>query len=291
MSYALSVPPDPQTVARAAARTEGDYGVVRRAVTFISQHWRSRPDVEAIASFCGVTPEELHRLFRRWATLTPKEFMAAISPDRARQLLRGQASVLDTGRSGPGRLRDLFVAHEAMSPREPKARGLTLLYGFHSSPFGDALVAATAHGLAGLAFADRGEKTSALDDLRRRWPQARFRADAAGTAGLARRIFDPNRWRRDRPLRVVMIGTDFEVRVWEALLQIPIGRVTTYSDIATKIDAPKAARAVGAAIGKNPIAFVVPCHRVIGKYGDLTGYYWGLIRKRAMLGWEAGRAA
>jgi AraC family transcriptional regulator, regulatory protein of adaptative response / methylated-DNA-[protein]-cysteine methyltransferase len=293
MPYALSVPADPQTLARAARRTEGDYGVVGRAVTFISQHWRSRPDVEAIAGFCGVTPEELHRLFRRWAALTPQEFVAAISLDRARQLLRGQARVPDTaaalGLPGPGRLRDLFVAPEAMSPRESKARGLTLVYGFHSSPFGDALVAATARGLAGLAFADQGEKTGALDDMRRRWPQARFHADAARTAGLARRIFEPNRWRQDRPLRVVMIGTDFEVRVWEALLQIPIGRVTTYSDIAAKIHAPKAARAVGAAIGKNPIAFVVPCHRVIGKCGDLTGYHWGLIRKRAMLGWEAGR--
>jgi AraC family transcriptional regulator, regulatory protein of adaptative response / methylated-DNA-[protein]-cysteine methyltransferase len=152
-------------------------------------------------------------------------------------------------------------------------------------------VAATERGLAGLAFADRGEKSRALDDMRRRWPQARWRQDGARTAGIARRIFDPARWREDRPLHVVMIGTDFEVGVWEALLQIPMGRVTTYSDIATKIHAPRAARAVGAAIGENPVAFVVPCHRVTGKCGDLTGYRWGLIRKRVMLGWEAGRVA
>jgi AraC family transcriptional regulator, regulatory protein of adaptative response / methylated-DNA-[protein]-cysteine methyltransferase len=125
--------------------------------------------------------------------------------------------------------------------------------------------------------------------MRRRWPRARFREDAAHTAALARRLFDPSLWQPDRPLRVVMIGTAFEARVWEALLQIPMGRVTPYSDIASKVHAPKAARAVGAAIGKNPIAFVVPCHRVIGKCGDLTGYHWGLIRKCAMLGWEAGR--
>jgi AraC family transcriptional regulator of adaptative response/methylated-DNA-[protein]-cysteine methyltransferase len=293
MSHALAPSPDPQTVARTAGRTEGDYGVVRRAVTFISQHWRSRPDVEAIARFCTVTPHELHRLCRRWAGLTPEDFMTAITLDCARQLLRGRASVPDTasapGRSGPGRPHDLCVTSEAMPPGERKDRDLTLCYGFHSSPFGDALVAATERGLAGLAFADRGGKTRALDDMRRRWPQVRLREDAPRTAGLARRIFDPSLWRPDRPLRVVMIGTDFEARVWEALLQIPMGRVTTYSDIAKKIHAPKAARPVGAAIGKNPIAFVVPCHRVIGKCGDLTGYHWGLIRKRAMLGWEAGR--
>jgi AraC family transcriptional regulator, regulatory protein of adaptative response / methylated-DNA-[protein]-cysteine methyltransferase len=282
MSYALA------TVAAAARRTQGDYDVVCHAVTFVSQHRRSEPGVEAIARSCSVTPEELHRLLRRWAGLTPREFMAAITRDRGRQLLRGRASAPDT-LCGPGRRHDLFVTYEAMSPAEWTAHGLTLVYGFYSSPFGDALVAATERGLVGLAFADRGEKTRAVDDMRRRWPRTRFREDAAHTAALARRIFDPSLWRPDRPLRVVMIGTAFEVRVWEALLQIPMGRVATYSDIASKVHAPKAARAVGAAIGKNPIAFVVPCHRVIGKCGDLTGYHWGLIRKCAMLGWEAGR--
>jgi AraC family transcriptional regulator of adaptative response/methylated-DNA-[protein]-cysteine methyltransferase len=287
--------PDPQTVPSAACRAEDDYAVVRRAVAFISEHWRSQPEVEAIAHACGVTPDELHHLFRRWAGLTPKEFVAAITLDHARKLLRQSASVLDAayavGLSGPGRLHDLFVTHEAMSPGEWKAggEGLTLAYGFHPSPFGDALVAATQRGLAGLAFADPDEKAHTLDDMRRRWPRAQFREDAASTAGFARRIFDPKLWKQDRPLRVVMIGTDFEVRVWETLLRVPMGRAVTYSDIATKIHAPKAARAVGAAIGKNPIAFVVPCHRVIGKDGDLTGYHWGLTRKRAMLGWEAGR--
>ena len=288
--------PKPPTVAPAASRREDDYAVVRRAVAFISEHWRSQPDVEAIAHACGVTPDELHHLFRRWAGLTPKEFVAAITLDHARKLLRDRASVLDAayavGLSGPGRLHDLFVTHEAMSPGEWKAggAGLTLAYGFHPSPFGEALVVATERGLAGLAFADPDEKARALDDMRQRWPRAQFREDAARAARLARRIFDPRLWKQDRPLRVVMIGTDFEVRVWETLLAIPMGRVTTYSDIATKIHTPKGARAVGAAVGKNPIAFVVPCHRVIGKGGDLTGYYWGLTRKRAMLGWEAGRA-
>jgi AraC family transcriptional regulator of adaptative response/methylated-DNA-[protein]-cysteine methyltransferase len=285
--------PEAQTVASAAGKN--DYAVVRAAVAFISQHWRSQPDVEAIAHACGVTPDELHHLFRRWAGLTPKEFVAAITLDHARKLLRDSASVLDAsyevGLSGPGRLHDLFVTHEAMSPGEWKAggEGLTLSYGFHSSPFGDALVVATERGLAGLAFADPEEKAAALDDMRRRWPKAQFRDDRTRTAAYARRIFDPKLWQEHRPLRIVMIGTDFEVRVWETLLKVPLGRAVTYSDIAAKIRIPRAARAVGAAVGRNPIAFVVPCHRVIGKSGDLTGYHWGLTRKRAMLGWEAGQ--
>ena len=178
-----------------------------------------------------------------------------------------------------------------MSPGEWKAGGggLMLSYGFHPSPFGSALVVATERGLAGVAFADPDESAGALGDMQQRWPCAQLREDTARTAPLAARIFDPALWQRDRPLRVVMIGTDFEVRVWETLLKIPMGRATTYSDIAAKIGAPKAARAVGAAVGKNPLAFVVPCHRVIGKSGDLTGYHWGLTRKRAMLGWEADR--
>jgi AraC family transcriptional regulator of adaptative response/methylated-DNA-[protein]-cysteine methyltransferase len=285
---------DPQPV-KLADRALDDYAVVRCAVAYISEHWRSQPDIEAIAHACGVSPDELHHLFRRWAGLTPKEFVAAITLDHARKLLRDSASVLDAayavGLSGPGRLHDLFVTHEAMSPGEWKAggEGLTLAYGFHPSPFGDALVVATERGLAGLAFADPDEKKGALDDIQRRWPRAQFREERTCTETFARRIFDPKLWQRDRPLRVVMIGTDFEVRVWETLLKIPMGRATTYSDIAAKIHVPKAARAVGAAVGKNPIAFVVPCHRVIGKSGDLTGYHWGLTRKRAMLGWEAGK--
>ena len=142
-----------------------------------------------------------------------------------------------------------------------------------------------------LGFADPGEEKAALEDMQRRWPRAQYVENSARTALLARRIFDQDMWRKDQPLRVVMIGTDFEVRVWETLLGIPMGRASTYSDIARKVGKPKAARAVGAAVGKNPISFVVPCHRVLGKSGDITGYHWGLTRKRAMLGWEAGQAA
>jgi AraC family transcriptional regulator of adaptative response/methylated-DNA-[protein]-cysteine methyltransferase len=274
-----------------------DYDVVLRAIAYISGHWRSQPEIEEIAEASGVTATDLHHLFRRWAGLTPKAFLQALTLDRARTLLRESASVLDAsyevGLSGPGRLHDLFVTHEAMSPGEWKtgAEGLTVSYGFHPSLFGTALVMATDRGLCGLAFSDLGEERAALDDMRRRWPRAAYVEDSARTAAIAARIFDKNLWRQERPLQVVLIGTDFEVRVWETLMRIPMGRATTYSTIAGAIGAPKAVRAVGAAVGKNPISFVVPCHRVLGKSGALTGYHWGITRKHAMLGWEAGTAA
>jgi AraC family transcriptional regulator of adaptative response/methylated-DNA-[protein]-cysteine methyltransferase len=272
-----------------------DYAVVRRAIAFISEHWRAQPEIDEIAAAVGTTTADLHHVFRRWAGLTPKAFLQAITLDNARRLLRSSASVLDAayevGLSGPGRLHDLFVTHEAMSPGEWKSggEGLSVAYGFHPSPFGSALVMTTERGLAGLAFADPGEEEAALDDMRGRWAKARYSEDKERTGAIARRIFDPTLWRPERPLRVVLIGTDFEVRVWETLLGIPMGRATTYSDIAAKLGKPTASRAVGAAVGKNPVSFVVPCHRVMGKSGDLTGYHWGITRKRAMLGWEAGR--
>lgn len=274
-----------------------DYDVVRRAIAHIRTNWREQPEVDSIAEAAGVTSSELHHLFRRWAGITPKAFLQALTLDHARKLLRDSASVLDAsyevGLSGPGRLHDLFVTHESMSPGEWKAggEGLTLSYGFHPSPFGTALVMTTTRGLCGLAMADPGEEQAALEDMQRRWPRATYLENPAVTAPVAERIFNPELWREDRPLRVVLIGTDFEVRVWETLLRIPMGRCTTYSDIAEKVCSKKAARAVGAAVGKNPVCFVVPCHRVIGKSGDITGYHWGLTRKRAMLGWEAGQVS
>jgi AraC family transcriptional regulator of adaptative response/methylated-DNA-[protein]-cysteine methyltransferase len=282
---------NPMPLAAAAA----DYDVVRRAIGHIRGHWREQPEIEAIAEAASVTPTELHHLFRRWAGLTPKAFLQALTLDGARQLLRDSASVLDAtyevGLSGPGRLHDLFVTHEAMSPGEWKTggEGLTIRFGFHPSPFGSALVMATERGLAGLAFADPGEERAALADMKARWPRAIYVEDSARTAIVAKRIFDQSQWQPSQPLRVVLIGTDWEVRVWEALMQIPMGRLVTYSDIAGKVRSPAAARAVGAAVGKNPVSFVVPCHRVVGKSGELTGYHWGITRKRAMLGWEAGQ--
>jgi AraC family transcriptional regulator, regulatory protein of adaptative response / methylated-DNA-[protein]-cysteine methyltransferase len=244
---------------------------------------------------------DLHALFRHWCGLTPKAFVQALTLDYTRNLLRGGMSVLDTayaaGLSGPGRLHDLYVAHEAMSPGDFKTggMGLTLSYGFHASPFGEALIVAAPLGLAGLGWVDEAAdpargRAAALADMQRRWPNARLTEAPSETQSYARRVFEPALWRRDRPLRVVLIGTDFEVRVWETLLRIPLGRLETYSGVARHIGKPKAARAVGAAVGRNPVSFVVPCHRVVGSTGKLTGYHWGLTRKRAILGWEAGQS-
>src|SRR5271163_2259810 len=186
-----------------------DYDVVRRAIGYIRKHWREQPEIEAIAEAASVTPTELHHLFRRWAGLTPKAFLQALTLDGARSLLRDSASVLDAtyevGLSGPGRLHDLFVTHEAMSPGEWKSggEGLTIAYGFHPSPFGHALVMATDRGLAGLAFADPGEERAALADMQRRWAKANYIEDMAFTAPIARRIFDPACWQPSEPLRVV----------------------------------------------------------------------------------------
>jgi AraC family transcriptional regulator of adaptative response/methylated-DNA-[protein]-cysteine methyltransferase len=272
-----------------------DYEAVRRAIAFISEAWRSQPEAEAIADAVGVDVRTLNALFRRWAGLTPKSFLQAVTLDHAKKVL-ASSDVLDTalelGLSGPGRLHDLFVSHEAMSPGEWKrgGAGAVVRYGFHASPFGRALVMATARGLAGLAFADDGADADAkaLREMRARWPAARFEESVAHTAALARRIFEPAAWRADAPLKVVLIGSDFEIRVWQTLLNIPFGQAASYSDVARSIGCPGSARAVGAAVGRNPIAFVVPCHRVVGRGGALTGYHWGLTRKRAMLGWEAG---
>jgi AraC family transcriptional regulator of adaptative response/methylated-DNA-[protein]-cysteine methyltransferase len=272
-----------------------DYDSVRRAISFMHGQWKHQPSIEDVADAASVTPDELHHLFRRWAGLTPKAFMQALTLDHAKGLLRDSASVLDaaldSGLSGPSRLHDLFVTHEAMSPGEWKTggAGMELRYGFHPSPFGTAIVIASDRGLAGLAFADAGEEQAGFADMARRWPAARMIEDMEATAPLAQRIFDNKLWRPDQPLRVVLIGTDFEVRVWETLLKIPMGRAVSYSDIACKIEKPTASRAVGGAVGRNPISFVVPCHRALGKSGALTGYHWGITRKQAMIGWEAGQ--
>lgn len=275
-----------------------DYDTVRRVIELISQDYREQPGLEAIAGALGQSPTQLQKTFTRWAGLSPKGFLQAVTFDHAKRLLSQESLPLletsyELGLSGPGRLHDLFVTHAAMSPGVWKARGEGLLirYGYHSSPFGKALIMVTELGLAGLGFADEGEEAEALADMQGRWPKATYRPDQQITAAYARRIFDPGRWSADEPLRVVMIGSDFQIRVWQALLDIPFGHATTYSDIAGRLGSPKASRAVGAAVGRNPISFVVPCHRAIGKSGALTGYHWGMTRKRAILGWETGQVA
>jgi AraC family transcriptional regulator, regulatory protein of adaptative response / methylated-DNA-[protein]-cysteine methyltransferase len=272
-----------------------DYAKVCDVIAHVSENWRDQPSLETLADRVKLSPDQLQRLFTRWAGLTPKAFLQALTLDNARKMLENSASILETsldvGLSGPGRLHDLFVVHEGMSPGAYKARGagLKISYGYHPSPFGVALVMVTPHGLCGMSFADAGEEVSALADMTRRWPNAQYTEDSAVTAPFAAQLFADQNFRPNHPLRITFIGTDFEIRVWETLLKIPVGQATTYGDIAASVGSPKAARAVGAAVGKNPMSFVVPCHRVIGKSGALTGYHWGLTRKKAILGWEAGR--
>ncbi len=271
-----------------------DYQRVKDVLSFISDNWRAQPSLEAIATHVKMSPDNLQRLFTRWAGLTPKAFLQALTLDHAKAMLKDSVSILDTsldvGMSGPGRLHDLFVTHEGMPPGayKNKGDGLAIRYGYHPSPFGIALVLTTDYGMCGMAFCDPGEEKAALADMMRRWPNAQYTEDSARTALFSALIFAAENWSVNEPLRITMIGTDFEIRVWETLLKIPVGKATTYGSIAHSIGKPKAARAVGAAVGRNPISFVVPCHRVIGKSGDMTGYHWGLTRKRAILGWESG---
>jgi AraC family transcriptional regulator of adaptative response/methylated-DNA-[protein]-cysteine methyltransferase len=274
-----------------------DYEAVRAAIRFLSDNGPDEADLPAFARALGYTDRQLTDLFRRWCGLTPKSFAQAVALDHAKSLLADKQTVLDTtyeiGLSSTSRLHDLFVTHEAMPPGAYRNRGegLQMSWGAAPSPFGTAVLVMTEYGLAGIGFAD-AEMTieQAFEDLRNRWPNANYTRNDARIAPVASRVFDPARWDPTQPVRVVLIGTDFEVSVWETLLKIPVGKATTYSEVARKIGRPTASRAVGAAVGKNPISFVVPCHRVVGTSGALTGYHWGLPRKRAILGWECGVA-
>lgn len=290
----IEIPPS----APAPSAGSRDYDLIRRAIAFLTESSTEQPVLDDLAGHLGLGPAHTQRLFKRWCGLSPKEFVQAVTIDRARELLSGSASLLETahqiGLSGTSRLHDLFVTHEAMTPGDYKRRGegLDIAWGFHACPFGEALLLATARGVAGLAFVDEDKgqtRAQALADMTRRWPAARFVEAPEQTAPFAQRIFEPARWSPEQPVRLVLIGTDFEVRVWEALLRIPMGRAVRYADIARHLGQPTASRAVGTAVGRNPISFVVPCHRVLRGDGNLGGYHWGLTRKRALIGWETGR--
>ncbi|KKB76217.1 6-O-methylguanine DNA methyltransferase [Devosia limi DSM 17137] len=279
----------------ATATPATDYDTIRAAIRYLSETGPDVADLGRFARALGLTERQLTDLFRRWCGLSPKSFAQAVALDHAKSLLRAQESVLDTtyevGLSSTSRLHDLFVTYEAMPPGVFRAggAGIDMVWGAAPSPFGTAVVTATEYGMSGLGFADAETSIEqAFEDLARRWPNARFTRNDARIAPLAAQAFDPARWSADHPVRVVLIGTDFEVKVWETLLKIPVGCATTYGEVASHIGRPSASRAVGAAVGKNPISFVVPCHRVVGTSGALTGYHWGVPRKRAILGWEAG---
>lgn len=272
-----------------------DYGTVQAAIAYLSETPADELDLPRFAHALGLTERQLVDLFRRWCGLSPKSFAQCVALDHAKRLLADRASVLQTtyevGLSSTSRLHDLFVTHEAMPPGAYRNRGegLAMAWGVAPSPFGTAVLTLTEYGLSGIGFADDETNIeAAFADLANRWPNARYRRDDAAVAPVAARVFDPGRWAADEPVRVVLIGTDFEIKVWQTLLKIPVGKATTYQTVATHIGKPTAARAVGTAVGKNPISFVVPCHRVVGSTGALTGYHWGVPRKRAILGWESG---
>ncbi len=279
----------------ASLAPDSDYDIIRSAIRYLSENGPDATDLPRFARALGLSERQLTELFRRWCGLSPKSFAQAVALNHAKGLLRDQASVLDTtyevGLSSSSRLHDLFVTYEAMPPGVFRAggAGIDMVWGAAASPFGTAVVTATEYGISGLGFADAETSiATAFEDLANRWPRARFTRDDARITSLVAGIFEPRRWSADQPVRIVLIGTDFEVKVWETLLKIPVGMATTYSSVAQHIGRPSASRAVGAAVGKNPISFVVPCHRVVGTSGALTGYHWGVPRKRAILGWEAG---
>jgi AraC family transcriptional regulator, regulatory protein of adaptative response / methylated-DNA-[protein]-cysteine methyltransferase len=274
---------------------DSDYTRVADAIRFLDDHVREQPSLERVASAVHLSPFHFQRIFRRWAGITPKRFLEYLTVEYSKRLLDESASVLDTaldvGLSSPARLHDHFVALEAMSPGEYKAgaAGLVIRYGIHASPFGAALVAITDRGICGLSFLDGQSSTAAVHALREAWPDATIVEDPRATENLAKQIFAPDGAPRD-PIPLFVRGTNFQVSVWKALLAVPFGRVCSYERIARAIGNPKAVRAVGTALAKNPIAFLIPCHRVIRASGVLGEYRWKPQRKRAIIAWEAARS-
>ncbi len=272
-----------------------DYHRVAAAIRFLEVEHETPPSLDDLARHLELSPFHLQRLFQRWAGISPKRFLQALAIRRAKPLLANNTPVLDTafavGLSGPGRLHDLFVTLEAVTPGEFRSAGagLNITFGAGASPFGQAVIATTARGVCGLAFCDREDEDPTIDDLRRRWPGAAWHRDDHAIADLANRIFGEPANRQ--PLAVLVRGTNFQVRVWEALLQVPEGATTSYTAVAAAIGRPAAIRAAASAIGDNPVAWLIPCHRVLRQSGDLGGYHWGLERKRVMLTFEAARAA
>ncbi|HEY2070526.1 MAG TPA: methylated-DNA--[protein]-cysteine S-methyltransferase [Rhizomicrobium sp.] len=270
------------------------YRSMGRALRYLTDNYASQPSLDEAARATGLSPFHFQRLFTRYVGVSPKSFVGHLTLAHAKSHLDQGASVLDAalgaGLSGPSRLHDLCLKVEAMTPGDYArgGQGLTIEYGFHDCPFGVALVMATEKGLCGLGFGDEGEEDAMLADMRARWPKAVYRRDDARTRALSDRIFDPE---RHGEVGLHLLGTPWQIKVWQALLTIPSGKVTSYRAIAQTVADPKSLRAVGTAVGRNPISWLIPCHRVLGSDGALHGYHWGLPRKRAMLAVEAARAA
>lgn len=277
--------------------TSEDYDRVTQAITYLETHFQDQPTLEELAAHLHLSPFYTQRLFKRWAGISPKRFVQHLTLEHARKLLADSGSVLDaaldSGLSGTSRLHDLFVNVEAVTPAEYKrmGAGLRIEYGTHPTPFGECLLASTERGICGLWFTDTLGQAETLKELQVKWPGAQLIENQETTGRLVARVFaldQPKEASDDQPLNLLIRGTNFQLQVWQALLKIPAGKVCTYGDIAEMIDKPKAVRAVGTAIGKNGIAWLIPCHRVIRKNGDTQNYRWGGLRKKAILLHEWG---
>jgi AraC family transcriptional regulator of adaptative response/methylated-DNA-[protein]-cysteine methyltransferase len=283
----------PMTNVLSFDENDANWRKMSRAIRYLSTNYRDQPTLEDAASAVGLSPFHFQRLFSRYVGVSPKSFVGHLTFDHARAGLAEGKSLLETafdaGLSGPSRLHDLSLKIEAMTPGEYAKGGarVAIDYGFHSSPFGSALIMATSRGVCGIAFADEGREKKALADMTARWPKARFTAAPERTQKFASQIFRPAKDRDS--LRLHLLGTPWQIQVWQALLAIPEGKTSTYRAIAELAGNSKASRAVGLAVGRNPIAWIIPCHRVLGSNGALTGYHWGVERKRAMLALEAAR--
>jgi AraC family transcriptional regulator of adaptative response/methylated-DNA-[protein]-cysteine methyltransferase len=274
-----------------------DYARVAQAIAFLRAHHRQQPDLAAVAAHLGLSAFHLQRLFSRWAGISPKRFLQFLTVEYAKRRMADTADLLSlshqAGLSGPGRLHDLFVTMEAMSPGEFKraATGISIRYGVHETPFGLALIAHTPRGICHLSFPDRRRQQQAIQDLHALWPLARFEHSPVESAALLAGIFD-SRPSGSRPtLSVWVSGSNFQIQVWRALLQIPFARLLNYGQMAEFIGGRGAARAVGNAIAHNPVAYLIPCHRVLRQSGDFGKYRWGEERKAALVAWEAAMAS
>jgi AraC family transcriptional regulator of adaptative response/methylated-DNA-[protein]-cysteine methyltransferase len=272
-----------------------DFTRIARAIRFIDENFRAQPRLATIAQAVHLSEFHFNRLFRRWAGVTPRQYLAFVTARAARGALSAAPSVLEAayavGLSAPSRLHDLMVTLEAVTPGELRTggAGLALTAGFTATPFGHALIGHTARGIAHLSFVDGSAEAAALAQLAQRWPRAQLRRDDAGAAALAARIFDPDAARA--PLRLAVQGTNFQLKVWQALLETGDTPALSYAHLARAAGAGSAARAVGNAVGANPVAWLIPCHKVLRQDGALGGYHFGADRKRAMLAWSALRSA
>lgn len=271
-----------------------NYQRIADAIQYIHQNFKEQPDLDAVAAQVHLSPFHFQKLFKEWAGVSPKKFLQYLSLEHAKTILKGNKislfdAAFETGLSGTGRLHDMFVKIEGMTPGEYKNGGenLAINYSFAESPFGNILVASTAKGICHIAFADDEHK--ALMEFKNNFPNAQLMQVVDMIQQNALYIFTHD-WSKLDQIKLHLKGTDFQVKVWEALLKIPMGKLSTYGNLAAAIDKPKASRAVGTAIGDNPVAFLIPCHRVIQATGSFGQYHWGSIRKTAMIGWEAAKA-